>query len=190
MKLHRSIQDAQGVIVEGTRDVNASTPIGQLFLNPDLNRVEINGVGVPGSTYGGQATRGAEFRAVAAELVRSIDVYKGFTADMTEGGLGGTVNIETLQPLDIRKPFISGKVEGSWQSLVDSKTPRWNFTAARKFLDDKLGVIVNLTRSETDLRQDYLSGTEWRLLGDFDNSAEKTFTSRDARFAPIATKAG
>src|SRR5688572_29898821 len=55
---------------------------------PDLTRVELDGVGVQ-STNGIALGlgRGADMRELPAELVKSIDIVKGSTADMTEGGL-------------------------------------------------------------------------------------------------------
>src|SRR3712207_6046606 len=93
---------------------------------------------------------------LASELVKSIDVFKGFTADMTEGGVGGTVSIQTRRPLELRDDLLA--VTGSVQKLetLDKWRPRGNIVAGTRFLDNRLGVIVNLTYDQVDSRADFL----------------------------------
>jgi iron complex outermembrane receptor protein len=175
--------------VQLARDFGEGVQVSIRGVEPDLNRVEINGVGVMGSTFGGATTRGADFREMASELVKSIDVYKGFTADMTEGGIGGTVSIETSKPLDLKKPLVAATASAQYVDLVGKTRGRYNLTAGTKFFNDRLGILGNITYDDNDTRQDYRSGTQWQRIADFDNSAEKTVTSTDARFAAISTKA-
>lgn len=76
---------------------------------PDLTRVELDGIGVQstnGLAIGANNGRSADLRELPAELVKSVDVVKGSTADMTEGGLGGTVQIKTRTGLDFKKPYL------------------------------------------------------------------------------------
>jgi TonB-dependent receptor len=84
---------------------------------PDLTRVEIDGQGVQsaGGTdmNGGGSGRGTEFRQLSADLIKSVDVVKGSTADMTEGSLGGGIIIKTRTGLDFKKPFASVRVAAS-----------------------------------------------------------------------------
>ena len=90
----------------------------------DLTRVEIDGQGVQsaGGTdmNGGGSGRGTEFRSLSADLIKSVDVVKGSTADMTEGSLGGGIIIKTRTSLDFKEPFVSLRVAGS-QSSINEK---------------------------------------------------------------------
>jgi outer membrane receptor protein involved in Fe transport len=45
---------------------------------------------------------------MSADLIKSVDVVKGSTADMTEGSLGGGIIIKTRTGLDFKKPFAVG----------------------------------------------------------------------------------
>lgn len=154
-------------------------------VEPDLNRVEINGVSVLGSA--GTGNRGADLRDMASELIKSIDVFKGYTADMTEGGVGGTVAIETRRPLELKKTLFSTTISGQYLDLMDKVTPRGNVTYGDKFLDDRFGVLINATYDKVQTRGDYLRNTEWVALADFDNSPEKTRTV--AGYESYTTKA-
>lgn len=157
--------------VQLSRDFGEGVAVSIRGVEPDLNRVEINGV----SQQSAGGSRAGDFRELQVELVKSIDVYKGYTADLTEGGIGGTVSIETRRPLELLKPLFSIKVEGQYQELTDTLKPRLNLTAGRSDLfGGKLGFIVNVTHSSVDTRQDYASNTNWNRIADFDRSAEKT----------------
>jgi TonB-dependent receptor len=152
---------------------------------PDLIRVEIDGQAVQaaGGTdmYGGGGGRGIEFRQLSSDLIKSVDVVKGSTADMTEGSLGGGVIIRTRTGLDFKKPFASVRVAGSRGSLNRTWEPDANLVLANKYLDGRLGVLVNASSTtlanEAHSAQVAQSGLQgYYRLADFDNSPEKTFT--------------
>ena len=150
---------------------------------PDLTRVELDGIGVQSTTglaLNADAGRSADLRELPAELVKSVDVVKGSTADMTEGSLGGTVQIKTRTGLDFKKPYVSFRAGGSQNSLGKSWTPDFNGVASRKFFDDRLGVIVSGSYSKIQNNgHGYETTTSnnrgYSRLFDFDQSPEKTF---------------
>ncbi|HEX8300839.1 MAG TPA: TonB-dependent receptor [Sphingomonas sp.] len=155
---------------------------------PDLTRVELDGIGV-GSTgslaIGNGGARTPELRELPAELVKSIDVIKGSTADMVEGSLGGTISVKTRTGLDFKRPYISLRAGAGMNSLGKKWTPDFNAVAATRLFDDRLGVIVSGTYAKI---QSNGHGYEQTVSGnrgfahayDFDNSAEKTFTFNPA----------
>jgi TonB-dependent receptor len=154
---------------------------------PDLTRVEIDGQAVQsaGGTdmYGGGGGRGTEFRQLSSDLIKSVDVVKGATADMTEGSLGGGVVIKTRTGLDFKKPFVSVRVAGSRGSLNRIWEPDANVVLANKYLDGRLGVVLNASSAtlaneahSAQVAQSALQG--YYRLADFDDSPAKTFTFR------------
>lgn len=158
--------------IQLARDFGEGVQVSIRGVEPDLNRVEVNGVSMLGSSANG--SRGADFREYASELVKSIDVIKGFTADMTEGGIGGTVSIETRKPLELEEPLfaISGAVE--YLDTQSKSRPRGNVTYATTFLEHRLGVLLNYTYDDVDTRGDFLRDTEWVRLADFDSATRPT----------------
>ncbi|MDP8914779.1 MAG: TonB-dependent receptor, partial [Pseudomonadota bacterium] len=178
--------------VQLTRDFGEGTQVSIRGVEPDLNRVEINGATVLGQGGGGQ--RGADFRELASELVKSIDVFKGYTADLTEGGVGGTVSIQTRRPLELRRPLLAVTASGQYLDTRKTFQPRGNITGATKFFNNRLGVLVNVTYDRADTRADFLRNTEWRRFAanadqtDLNNDNKKI--TEDPRFANIATPQG
>ncbi|MET0268013.1 MAG: TonB-dependent receptor [Duganella sp.] len=151
----------------------------------DLTRVEIDGQGVQsaGGTdmNGGGGGRGVEFRSLSADLIKSVDVVKGSTPDMTEGSLGGGVIIKTRTSLDFKEPFVSLRVAGSQGSLNKEWSPDANLIATKKFFDNRMGVMVNASTSrmvnESHSAQVATSAVQgYARALDFDNSPNKTFT--------------
>jgi TonB-dependent receptor len=155
---------------------------------PELTRVELDGQAVQsaGGTdmNGGGDGRGSEFRQLSADLIKSVDVVKGSTADMTEGSLGGGIQIKTRNGLDFKKPFASLRVAGTQSNLNKKWQPDANLILTKKFMNDRLGLLLNASHTVLDNEghQARTSGGSspnfqgYYRLFDFDNSPEKTFT--------------
>lgn len=153
---------------------------------PDMTRVELDGQGVQagGGTdlNGGGEGRGVELRELSSDLIKSVDVVKGSTAEMTEGGLGGSVIIKTRTGLDFKKPYYSLRLGAAQSSLNKTITPDLNLVLANKFLDNRLGVILNANVSKASNEFHNITGggaNSNQGLNrniDFDNSPEKTYT--------------
>jgi TonB-dependent receptor len=151
---------------------------------PELTRVELDGQAVQsagGSDMNGAGEgRGMEFRQLSADLIKSVDVIKGSTADMTEGALGGGIQIKTRTGLDFKKPFASLRVAGTQSSLNKKWQPDANLILSNKFMDGRLGLLLNASTTTLDNEGHVakVSGTNlgYYRLYDFDNSPQKTFT--------------
>lgn len=174
--------------VQLSRSFGEGSQVAIRGVEPDLNRVEINGMSVLGTSGG--AGRGAELRELASELISSIDVIKGSTADMTEGGVGGTVRITTRKPLDFTKLTVAGTLSAEQGSLRGGVQPRGTLLLADKFLDGKLGLMANLVYDKIYTRGDFSRNTSWAFLRDWDFSDEKTLTSLNPTAAAITSRTG
>ena len=160
----------------------------------DLIRIEVDGMTTLPSG-GGTGGRAATIGELSSDLIKSVDVIKGQTADMTPGGVGGTVRIEQRSGLDFREPLYRLNVQGAYQTLSDEVSPRINAIATQKFFDDRVGVIVNGTYEKLSIGTDYSRVARAQQgyipLGDLDNSPEKSFTTPfDPAAAAVTDKAG
>lgn len=92
------IDRAQGygtaVLIDGLRQ-NLTTLNGDVFLTG--KEFYVSGEGSGGGA-GGNSQYGS-LEGIPSELVSGIDVYKNPNASMPEGGLGGTINLKTPDPL-------------------------------------------------------------------------------------------
>lgn len=153
--------------------------------NPaQFTRVEIDGLGVQaaGGTdlNNGGSGRGVELRELSTDLIKSIDVVKGATADMSEGSLGGSIIIRTRTGLDFDKRYLAVRVAAQQNSINEQWTPNLNLVFADKFLEKRLGVMFNLTKSAAR-NENHTMSVSNRDIGmsralDLDGSVDKTFS--------------
>lgn len=86
-------------------------------------RSEFNGRDTFSAGVGGQAIN---FADVPAELLGSVEVYKNSTAEMIEGGLAGTVNLNTRKPFDNKGFHFSFDVEGNYGDMKKKWSPTFS----------------------------------------------------------------
>jgi hypothetical protein len=159
----------------------------------DLVRVEVDGMTM--LPTGNQDGRTASVVDMSSDLIKSVDVVKGATADMTPGGVGGTVRIQQRTGLDFNKPLLKFNLQYQRNSLNGQNAPRVNLVATRKFMNGKLGLLFNFTYDDQETTFDFARVSDknsgYIPLGDQDNSAGRSFkTPYDAAAAAITTKAG
>jgi len=137
-------------------------------VDPGLIRVEINGQSAMSTAAGAAAASATnpavEFRDIPAEFISRLEVVKSATADMTEGGLGGTVRIVTRRPFDTKKPYLAGSVQGVYGTLGNRLDPKFALIGSRLFADDTIGVLVSGTYEKRSLWYDQAKTTGWRQI--------------------------
>lgn len=103
------------------------------------------------------ARRSFNYTLLPSELVGDIEVYKSSQADLDEGGVGGTVVINTRRPLDMDSFAIHGSLEGTHTDDSGEIGPQASALVSWKSEDDKFGVLVSGVYQERELQR---QGTE------------------------------
>ncbi len=90
--------------------------------------------------------RAMEFSQFPSELINSVEVYKSPKASLIEGGVAGTVELKTVNPLDIKEDHkftvgLRGTYNDQASDLYDAEPVghRISFSYQQKLLDDTLG---------------------------------------------------
>jgi iron complex outermembrane receptor protein len=137
-------------------------------VDPGLVRVEINGQSALSTAAGaasGSATNPAvEFRDIPAEFISRLEVVKSATADMTEGGLGGTVRLITRRPFDAKQGYLAGSAQGVYGTLGHRWDPKFALIGSKLFAHDTLGVLLSGTYENRSLWYDQAKTTGWRYI--------------------------
>lgn len=167
--------------IQLNRDMGEGTSVSVRGVESGLVRVELNGV----TAMGMGGSRSVDFRDMASELVKSIDVYKGSEARLTEGGVGGTIQINTRKPNEFDENFLSINGEAQYNSMIDEISPKYNLTGVYK-VSDRLGFLVNITGSDAHTMLHGLRNTNWQKYHDVDGSPNKTST--DQLYADYSSK--
>ncbi|MBS0591103.1 MAG: TonB-dependent receptor [Proteobacteria bacterium] len=133
-----SIGDAIQTItgVSSHQENNGATELFVRGLGPFLTASSFNGREISN----GSGNRSVNFDKFPAEMVNTVRVYKTQRADLIEGGVAGTVELETIKPLDFGKQrlqFDGRAIYAAYQNrrnddtpYYGSGTPGWRGTAS------------------------------------------------------------
>lgn len=130
---------------------------------PNMVRVEVDGSSALSLTVGA-GDRTVDFRDLPVEFISRLEVVKSPTADMTEGGIGGTVRIVTRRPFDSREPFFAASAQGIYSDLADKIDPKLSAIGSRLFLNDTLGVLLSASWEKRNLDSHNARTTGWRHI--------------------------
>jgi TonB-dependent receptor len=155
--LGEALQRITGVQI--TRSDGEGRNVSVRGAEPNLIRVEINGVGAMPLTVGA-GDRAIDFRDLPVEFVSRIEVVKTPTADMTEGGIS-TVRIVTRRPFDSMEPYIAGSAQGVYSDLAEATDPKLALIGSRLFLNDTLGALVSVQWEKRHLYAAVANTTGW-----------------------------
>lgn len=110
--------------------------------------------------------RAIEFDQYPSELLSGVVVYKTPQASLIGQGISGTIDMQSVRPLNFNKRVfqvgIRGEVNtnGSINSDVDSKGYRFHASYIDQFLDHTLGVAVGYARLKSPVQD-----TRWEAWG-------------------------
>ncbi|WND03581.1 TonB-dependent receptor [Temperatibacter marinus] len=141
-----------GVVVQrfglGASDGDFPSPEGgdNLIRGLQLVRSEFNGR----DAFSANGGRSLDFGTVPPELIGSVEVFKNSSADLIQGGIGGTINLRTLEPFDRSGRIAVVTVDGTYTDLRDEFTPdisvvlgdRWEVSSG------EVGLLGSFSTSE------------------------------------------
>ncbi|WP_075187103.1 TonB-dependent receptor [Teredinibacter haidensis] len=125
---------------------------GAVVRGMTATRTEFNGR----DSFTANSGRGLSFQDVSPELMGSVKLYKNQTADMIEGGIGGTVSLHTRLPFDSDGQVAAFSGDYTYFDLSQKSAPnmsglysnRWD-TEAGEF-----GLLVGLARGQQKSQSD------------------------------------
>lgn len=172
-----AVQRISGVQMSNVNGRGATISIRGL--GPQYANTTINGQTFQSADF----TDGFRYDVVQTDLASSIQVIKSPTANMDAGGLSGTVNIDTLKPLEYRGDHIILSVKGQKAENADGGiTPKVSATYVNKYLDNTLGVFLNASYQKLKDRADYLWMDRWFTTA---TTAGTVYTPRRLRYRRI-----
>ena len=135
-----SLQRVPGVILNRDDSSGEGQRISIRGLPTEYSVTTLNGALVNATSTGGigGAARGFNFDVFASELFGRVDFYKSPLAELSEGGMGGVVDLQTPRPFDNPKQTIryglnashntaSGKTDPMGFALYSNTWGNWGF---------------------------------------------------------------
>ena len=169
-----ALQRVPGVQLE--RDMGEGFRISIRGLGPRFVRTTVNGrtaLSTAGGEDGnGEDARGFTLNMMPSEVITRVTVEKSTQAKNLEGGMGGTVDMQTVRPVDFADRrdqdfYISAAGRVGYNDLVDDLATRGSLFLNKKF-NDNFGVYFGMVLDNAD-RVDYAIETEsFRVRDEFD----------------------
>ena len=142
--------------------------------SPSLTQTLINGHAVASGDWfildqQGVVGRSVSYSLLPSEIVKSVTVSKSQTADLPEGGVSGSVNIETRKPLDFKKPLtLEVSAQAIYADLSKKPDPQLNAIVNWKNESDTFGVLF---QAFSETRHERRDGIETFGYGTIDPSS-------------------
>lgn len=141
-----------GVVVQrftlGNSDADFPSPegSGNLIRGLQFVRSEFNGR----DAFSANGGRSLDWSSVPPELIGGVDVYKNQSADLIEGGIGGSINLRTLEPFDrdgMTAVFIA---DGTYTDLAEEWSPGFSAVLGNRWETDmgEFGLLGSASTSE------------------------------------------
>ncbi|MBN8806615.1 MAG: TonB-dependent receptor [Sphingomonas sp.] len=111
---------------------------------------------------GGANGRQFRFEMLPAEFTASIDVVKTPTADMTEGALGGNIDVKTFRPLDVGNKTTLN-LRGTYTSQTHQVKPNATVIASATNADGTFGLLAGAQYWGKAVRNDRFMNFGWNL---------------------------
>jgi iron complex outermembrane recepter protein len=154
LSVAEALQRIPGVTVSRFPTTGGASPD---FPSPEGRGNLIRGLGFIRSEFNGRDAfsanggRALDWSSIPPELVGGIDVYKNQSSDLIEGGIGGTINLRTLEPFDRTGHLLSFSADGTYGDLGEKWAPSYAVVAGNRWDTDsagEFGALASFSRSK------------------------------------------
>ncbi|MBY5921821.1 TonB-dependent receptor [Ferrimonas balearica] len=181
-----SLQRIPGVTIQRQFGEGASVSIRGA--GDDLTLTTLNGQNVASTGWFvlEPAKRSFNYELLPSEIVGDLKVYKSSQADLLEGGVGGTVEVNTRKPLDLDSLSFFASAASQYQSDSDTWDPLLSALGSWKNDSETFGVMVSGVMQDRSLqRQGNEAFWEWGAGPvAFEQERERTALTATFQWAP------
>ena len=162
------------------------------FPSPEGSGNLIRGLGFIRSEFNGRDAFSADggsaldWSAVPTQLVGRVDVFKNQQADLIEGGIGGTINLQTLAPLDNEDGIAKISIDSTYTDVREAFSPTVSGTFGKNFTTDngQFGFLGSFTSS---VLKSEINGYQTGALTPRDNIPASSFAEGQDISDPVGT---
>src|SRR5690606_36777870 len=134
-----ALQRVPGVVI--TRDGGEGSRVSIRGLQPGLTLTLLNGNFLAGADSG-DPQRSFNYVMLPSNFIASTEVYKSPEARLEEGGVGGTIILNTRRPLDLDAWSGFASVEGTYSDTTEKFEPQLAAQVSWKNDAETLGFLV------------------------------------------------
>jgi TonB-dependent receptor len=166
--LGEALQRLPGITVDRNGSGSRSNAVGEgstinvRGLGPEFTRTEINGFTAANSGQG----RGFSFNVLTADLFAGADARKSLSAADNEGGLAGTINLRTYQPLDYDERILNVSAKANYGDLAEELNPAGSVIYVDQFNNGRIGIAAGIAFDQSDPQEIAGDVSNWEFLRD------------------------
>jgi len=154
--LAEAVQRVPGVVIN--REFGEGERVSLRGVAPNLVHTTVNGHNVAVADWFVleqlAATRSFNYLLLPSELIGLLTVYKSPTAELDEGGIGGTIDVRTRKPLDLKPLAIAGSLQNAYTEKSDSNDPNVSALVSWKNPAETVGVLFSAVLDKREIRRD------------------------------------
>lgn len=177
--------------VVANRDRGNATELSIRGLGPNLSTTLLNGREIAT----GEASRNIRYETYPAELLNGAYVFKSPKAALVEGGVGGTVDLRTIRPLDFGERRMVINARASNFALADdiADTSSNGVTASLsyvdQFMDSTLGLVLAYSYRAQPIASARTNIFNSTSRQEFDNASTSAFNAAGIDRIPFGYEA-
>jgi iron complex outermembrane receptor protein len=177
-----ALQRVPGVVI--TRDGGEGSRVSIRGLQSNLTLTLLNGNFIAGADSG-EPQRSFNYVMLPSNFIASTEVYKSSEARLEEGGVGGTIILNTRRPFDV--PSGSGFVsaEGTYSDTTRKFEPQLAGQYSWKNEDETLGFLLGGTWQKRSNRELRASTESWNWWSDRDAAGNVVSPATDVDGKPF-----
>jgi TonB-dependent receptor len=156
-----ALQRVPGINIE--RDQGEGRYVLIRGLSPNFTNMNVNGEQIPSPEAD---VRFVALDAIPSDQLASMEISKTLTPDLDGDAIGGSVNLIT-RTAQSSKPSFNGSILTGYNNLMGKFNGQGSINYGQRFLDNKLGVMLNATYYSNNLGSD-----NWER--DLDGSTDAT----------------
>src|SRR3954454_1144184 len=154
--LAEAAQRVPGVVIN--REFGEGERVSLRGLAPNLVHTTVNGHNVAVADWFVleqlAATRSFNYLLLPSDLIGLLNVYKSPTAELDEGGIGGTIDVKTRKPLDLKSFAVSGSVQNAYTQKSSSNDPNVSALVSWKNPAENVGILFSAVFDKRNIRRD------------------------------------
>ncbi|MFV0623656.1 TonB-dependent receptor [Sphingomonas sp. ac-8] len=176
-----ALQRVPGVVI--TRDGGEGSRVSIRGLQPGLTQTLLNGNFLAGADSG-DPQRSFNYVMLPSNFIASTEVYKSSEARLEEGGVGGTIILNTRRPFDV--PSLSGflSAEGTYADTTEKVEPQVGGQISWKNDEETFGVLVGGVYQKRTNREMRATAGTWRWWSDRDAAGKVVTPATDVNGNP------
>jgi len=154
--LAEALQRVPGIVIN--KEFGEGERVSLRGTAPNLTRTLLNGHALATADWfildQLNTTRSFNYLMLPSDIIGRVEVHKSPQADFEEGGIGGTINVITRDPLDLESMAVFGSVQAAYTDLADETTPQASAMFSWKNAAENLGILVAGIHQERKIRRD------------------------------------